>query len=466
MNRKQDWYLWFICSVAALGGFLFGYDWVVIAGAKPFYEKYFSIADLPWWQGTVITTALVGCLVGSILTGLVADRFGRKPLLIASAFLFVVSSIGTALADSLGLFMFYRWLGGLGIGIASNTSPLYIAEVSPPQTRGRLVTVNQLALVVGMLTAQIVNYSIAKNVVMNEGFENATASWLIASGWRWMFGAGLLPAILFMLLVVWIPESPRWLVKAGRADEARSVLSRFVSSTIIDGQLQVIADSIHTEKKLAANLTELLARPNLRPLVLGVLLAIFQQWCGINVIFNYAEEIFSAAGYGVSSILFNIMVTGLVNFVFTFVAIATVDKIGRRRFIVGGSVGLAMIYLALGFCYYGNIRGTLVLSLVVCAIACYAMTLAPVVWVVLSEIFPTPIRGTAMAVAVLSLWMASAILTITFPVLNQSLGTHGTFWIYSLICLIGARFFYKRLPETCGKSLEEIQDYWSDPNRV
>ncbi|TWU37251.1 sugar porter family MFS transporter [Novipirellula artificiosorum] len=450
-------FLGLICFVAAMGGLLFGYDWVVIGGAKPFYEPYFEISDSPLLQGWAMSSALVGCLVGAVVSGILADRLGRKRLLILSGFLFTLSAIGTALSSDFTWFNLFRLIGGGGIGLASNLSPMYIAEISPAATRGRFVSINQLTIVVGILAAQLVNMMIAQEVSDNATVEMIRQSWNGTDGWRWMFAAETVPAAAFFLLMFFVPESPRWLIKDGQNDRARGVLAKVGGEAYAKAEVDDIQQTLGQEEISQVHYSDLLESKVLKILALGVFLAVFQQWCGINVIFNYAQEIFAAAGYGVGAIMFNIVITGIVNLVFTFVAIFTVDKFGRRGLMLLGSGGLAIIYAILGASYYSETRGVFMLVLVVSAIACYAMSLAPVTWVVISEIFPNRIRGAAVAVSVFSLWLACTALTFSYPLLNQALGVHGTFWLYGAVCLLGFFVIFWKLPETKGKSLEQIE---------
>jgi SP family sugar porter-like MFS transporter len=454
MNKKsKKGYLLFLSLVAAMGGLLFGYDWVVIGGAKPFYEVFFDISDSPAMQGWVMGSATLGCLLGVMVSGSLSDRYGRKPLLTAAAVVFIIASVGTGIVNNISWFIFYRILGGTGIGIASNLSPMYIAEISPARVRGRYVSINQLTIVLGILAAQVVNWLIAEPVI--EG-ENILASWNGQMGWRWMFWACAAPASLFFLMIFFIPESPRWLAGKLSYEKAGTIIARIGGSDYARNELNEIKSTIQKDRKKAS--FRMLFEGRLpKILLIGIVIAAFQQWCGINVIFSYAQEIFTAAGYGVSDILFNIVVTGVTNVIFTFVGMYAVDRLGRRSLLLFGATGLACIYAILGACYYFHVTGIAVLCLVVAAIACYAMTLAPVVWVVISEIFPTRIRGMAMAVATFSLWTACFVLTYTFPLLNRGLGSYGTFWLYGMICVLGFIFIKTMLPETKGKSLEEIE---------
>jgi SP family sugar porter-like MFS transporter len=453
----RGWYVWWIATVAALGGLLFGYDWVVIGGAKPFYEAHFGLVS-PQVQGWAMSCALVGCLVGAMLSGMLSERFGRKPALLAAALVFTVSSVGTGMAPTFHAFVLWRMCGGLAIGLASSLSPMYIAEVSPAGMRGRLVCLNELTIVIGILMAQVTNWLIASHGSGDLMQRNTDV------GWRWMFGATAVPAAVFLLGMLFVPESPRWLALRGREDEARRTLERLggeQSAAIVLAEIEQSVRGSEHRNTLASEL-KMLAGPKLRGvMLLGIGLAVLQQWCGINVIFNYAHDIFSAAGYGLSDILFNIVVTGITMLIFTFLAIATVDRNGRRVLMLGGCAGLAAIYITLGYFFRAHSRGVHMLALVVAALACYAMTLAPVTWVVLSEVFPSRVRGTAMAVATASLWAACFVLTYTFPLLNASLGTAGTFWVYAGVCMLGFAGVKKWLPETKGKTLEQIESFWT-----
>lgn len=445
-----------ITLVSAMGGLLFGYDWVVIGGAKPFYERFFDITNSPYLQGWAMSSALIGCLVGAMASGYLADRYGRKRPLIAAAALFTIAALGTGAVNEFTLFIIFRIVGGLGIGLASAISPMYIAEISPAHLRGRLVSVNQLTIVIGILSAQIINFLIAEKVPEDVTDSMILQSWNGQTGWRWMFWAGTVPALLFFIFSFFIPESPRFLAKSGKWKSAAAILERIGGAQYAIQEQKDIAETLHgTSSKID---WKALSSKKVRPvLILGVVLAVFQQWCGINVIFNYAEEIFTSAGYSVGDMLFNIVITGTVNLVFTFLAMRMVDSWGRRKLMLLGSIGLAVIYFMLGSSYYFELKGLAILVLVMVAIATYAMTLAPITWVVLSEIFPNSIRGTAMAISTTALWIACFVLTYTFPILNKLLNASGTFWLYGFICFFGFLFILKKLPETKGKSLEEIE---------
>lgn len=449
-------YVWLISVVAAMGGLLFGWDWVVIGGAKPFFQRYFELtseAQIGWAN----SCALVGCLVGALAAGALSDRFGRKRLLIAAALIFAVTSLGNALAGSFAIFIAWRMLGGVAIGLASNLSPMYIAEVAPAQIRGKLVAINQLTVVIGILLAQYINWYLVRKLPQGATDEFIRNSWFGQQGWRWMFGLTALPSLLFFFGMLIVPESPRWLAKNGKSERARDILRKIGGENYANAAVSDIESTLATEEIQHVRFSDLLEPRMRKVLVLGVVLAVFQQWCGINVIFNYSEEIFRQAGYDISTVLKNIAWTGSVNLVFTLMAFPIVDRRGRRPLMLFGSAGLAVIYIGIGFCYHSGITGLPVLLLVLAAIGCYAISLAPITWVVISEIFPNRIRGAAMAVAVSALWIACFLLTLTFPILNAKLGPAGTFWLYGAICVVGFVFIKFKLPETNGKSLEQIE---------
>ena len=457
-NTKFNFtYLLFLALVSAMGGFLFGYDWVVIGGAKPFYELYFNISDLPTLQGWAMSSALIGCIFGAVISGFVADKFGRKIPLILSAALFTLSAFGTGYANEFTPFIIYRLIGGLGIGLASTLSPMYIAEIAPAKYRGQFVAINQLTLVIGILAAQIANFFIAESIQENSTSAMILSSWNGQIGWRWMFWAELIPAILFFGLMFLVPKSPRFLVKINNDAAAKNVLAKIGGEAYATQELINIRATLQESGTSKIKFSDFKSAKVKPILIIGIVLAIFQQWCGINIIFNYAEEIFTAAGYSVGDMLFNIVITGSVNLIFTLVAMRTVDSWGRRKLMLFGSIGLGVVYAVLGGAYYMQFTGWPVLLLVITAIAIYSMSLAPITWVVLSEIFPNKIRGVAMSIATFALWVASFILTFTFPILNDALGASGTFWVYSFICVAGFLFIKNKLPETKGKSLEEIE---------
>ena len=373
-----------------------------------------------------MSTALVGCLIGAMVAGAAADKYGRKPLLIVAAVLFTVSAIATGLFNDFTLFNIARFIGGMGIGVASALSPMYIAEVSPTEIRGRMVSLNQMTIVLGILAAQVVNMLLARDTSVAE-----SQAWNLEWGWRWMFWAETLPAALFLLMSFFIPESPVYL------------------------RMKAAMTSQQTERE--AGLKELMQSKYAKVLLLGLVIAVFQQWCGTNVIFNYAQEIFVGAGFDVDGMFINIVITGIANVIFTVVALYTIEKWGRRTLILLGAGGLGLIYLTLGTCYFFEVKGFAMVCLVVAAISTYAMTLGPVTWTLLAEIFPNRIRGIAMATCTFALWVGCCTLTFSFPSMNAALGSSGSFWIYSAICFCAFIFLLRRCPETKGKSLEELE---------
>lgn len=416
MKNLNKRFVYFICMVSAMGGLLFGYDWVVIGGAKPFYELFFGISDSPLMQGVAMTTALIGCLVGAMVAGAMADKYGRKPLLIISAVLFTLSAVATGLFDDFTLFNIARFVGGIGIGIASALSPMYIAEISPSAIRGKLVSLNQMTIVLGILGAQIANWLIAEDVPSSFGSTEILSSWNGQMGWRWMFWAEAVPASLFLVLAFFIPESPRWQVLRGYQSQAQATLTHIGGEEYARTEMDTIRQSVNADASAEkAGLKTLFSRKYAAVLSLGIIIAVFQQWCGTNVIFNYAQEIFSAAGYSVGDVLFNIVVTGVANVIFTVVALFTIDRWGRRSLMLFGAGSLAVIYLILGTCYHFHVTGFGMVVLVVLAISAYAMTLGPVTWVLLAEIFPNRVRGIAMATCTFALWVGSCTLTFFFP---------------------------------------------------
>jgi len=458
-SLKADYnlpYVWLISVVAAMGGLLFGWDWVVIGGAKPFFQRYFELtndAQIGWAN----SCALVGCLIGALIAGILSDKFGRKLLLVVAALLFAVTSLGNALAGSFNVFIAWRICGGVAIGLASNLSPMYIAEIAPAQIRGKLVAINQLTVVIGILLAQYINLYLVRGLPAAATDEFIRSSWFGQQGWRWMFGLTAAPALFFFLGMLIVPESPRWLAKNGKPEMARKILRKIGGEKYANAAVAEINSTLVSEEIQSVRFADLLDPKLFKVLLLGVGLAVFQQWCGINVIFNYAEDIFHQAGYDISTVLKNIAWTGSVNLAFTLVALGVVDRGGRRPLMLFGSAALTVIYLILGACYFCGVKGLPMLLLVLAAIACYAMSLAPVTWVVISEIFPNRIRGAAMAVSVSALWIACFLLTYTFPMLNGKLGSAGTFWLYAAICAAGFVFIKFKLPETKGKTLEQIE---------
>lgn len=459
MNKNNNQFnmknIWIISLVSACGGLLFGYDWVVIGGAKPFYEAYFNISSAAL-SGWAMSAALVGCIAGALIAGPLAELYGRKRPLILAASLFVISALGTAASNTFELFVVFRIVGGIGIGLASTLSPMYIAEIAPAENRGKFVALYQLMIVIGILAAQFINLMIADPVVSGASMADILQTWNGQVGWRYMFGAVLVPGSIFFLLMFFVPESPRWLIKMDMIDRAKSTLRYIGNERYVERMIVEIQSTVSKSTKILP--LSALLKPDVKPiLIIGITLAVFQQWCGINVIFNYAQEIFASAGFDINNTLKSIVATGLINLLFTLLAIPLVDKIGRRTLMIIGSVGLAVIYLFISLAYTTGLLGLPVLILVLIAISIYAMTLAPVTWVLLSEIFPNKVRGAAMSASTFSLWIACFALTYSFPILDDKFGSSGSFLLYAIICACGGIFIYKKVPETKGLSLEAIE---------
>ncbi|WP_194972358.1 sugar porter family MFS transporter [Aquiflexum lacus] len=462
MEQKVEYnqkFIWLVSLTAALGGFLFGYDWVVIGGAKPFYEPYFNITS-PTDQGWGTSSALVGCMLGAILCIIFCDQLGRKRLLIFSGFLFSLSAIGTALSDTFWWFNFFRIAGGVAMGIALNLSPLYIAEIAPPEKRGMFVTINQLLIMVGVLLAQLINWQISllDTMMPDEAtFEQIAVSWNGNYGWRWMFGVEVIPAMLFFILMFFVPESARWLIKNNEESKARKILQRIGGEFYENLAVSEIKTTLRTEDLAKVNFKELLNKRVVKFLAIGIFLAFLQQWSGVNVIIYYAADIFQAAGYTLKQMMLNIVVIGSVMVLSVFITIFTVDKFGRKNLLLIGTSSMAFLYLLIGYSFYVDQGGWVVVFLVLANVMFYSFTLAPLLWVVLSEIFPTRIRGAAMSIAALAHWVGNFTLTYSFPTIKENLGWANNFWLYGIICAIGFVVLYIVLPETKGKSLEQIE---------
>lgn len=455
-ETRHTAYLWTIALVAAMGGLLFGYDWVVIGGARQFYEAYFHLTSeqLVGWANSC---ALIGCFVGSLAAGFLGDRFGRRRVLLVSAILFAVSSVLTGWSYGFSAFICWRIVGGMAIGLSSNISPLYISEISPASVRGRLVSLNQFAIVVGILLAQIANWRIARPVPDHLSADLFLHTWNVQYGWRWMFCAVAVPAVLFTLMSFFIPESPRWLLAKNREADSYEVLARIGGITYARKETSNIKKVLQAEAGEKTSWAELW-KPGIRKVVLiGIALAVLQQWTGINILFNYAAEVYRSAGYGENDILLNIVITGAINLIFTIFAMLIVDRLGRRPMMLFGCIGIGVCHLLSGFAYRAGWHGSAVLVLTLGAIACYALTLAPVVWVLIAEIFPNRVRSQGVSVAVCALWIASFLLTYSFPIINQALGSSGVFFGYGVICLLGAIFIFTSVSETKGKTLEQIE---------
>ena len=451
-TRGNYHYVLRLSLVAAMGGLLFGYDTAVISGAIGFLRTKFELTAT--WMGWAASSALVGCIIGCLFAGILSDWIGRKKTLVLTAILFTISAVGSALPETITGFILYRIIGGIGVGTASMLSPLYIAEISPASIRGKMVSYNQLAIVSGMLIVYFVNYFIAF-----EGNE----MWNIQTGWRWMFGSETIPAVLFLILLFFVPESPRWLVKQGRASEALTVLIRVDGEQYAKEEIIEIEETIIIEK---GSVIELL-KPGIRiVLIIGVVLAILQQVTGINVFLYYAPEIFKNLGTGSDTALLQTVIVGAVNLSFTIIAIKTVDRLGRKPLMIVGSLGMGICLISMGLAAYFQQTAIWVLLFILGYIAFFALSVGPVTWVILSEIFPTLIRGRAMSIATIFLWTANWVVSQTFPMLDENNWlienfNHGaSFWIYGILSFVLLFFVWLIVPETKCKSLEEIEKHW------
>jgi SP family arabinose:H+ symporter-like MFS transporter len=448
-QKRNNWYIYKATLVAAVGGLLFGYDTAVIAGAIGFMQKYYSLSDA--MTGWVASCALLGCVAGAMYAGKLSDNIGRKKVLMLAALLFAISSIGTAMPPNLTFFVVFRLIGGMGIGIASMLSPMYISEMAPADIRGKLISVFQLGVVSGILLIYFVNAGIA-------GLYDE--AWNISTGWRWMFGSGIIPSLIFILLLLTVPESPRWLAKQKRNDEALNILIKINGEEKGRIELAEIKESLASDTSLA--LSEMMKPGLRRALLIGIVLAIFSQVTGINAIMYYAPEIFKSTGDASGSALMQTVFVGIINVAFTLVAIKYVDKLGRKLLLLIGIAGMIICLLTVGAAFYFNAQqGYLVLVAILGYIACFAISLGPLTFVVISEIFPTKARGAAMSVAAFFLWAAVFLVSQTFPILKGSIGLGYTFLIYMLMAIAAFLFVWKMVPETKEKTLEEIQGFWN-----
>lgn len=463
-------YLIRVTLIATLGGLLFGYDTAVISGTVSSLRHVF-IDPYAWpetitnfMHGLVVSSALIGCIIGGLSGGIISLKIGRRKGLILAAGLFLISALGSSMPElffqPLGtadekfimLFIIYRLIGGIGVGIASMLSPMYIAEIAPAGIRGKLVSWNQFAIIFGMLVVYFVNYSIA---------HRGDDAWLHQIGWRWMFVSESIPAFLFLVLLMFVPETPRYLVLKDHRDRAMQILKRINGESEAEGILKRIAESIH----LSSGSGKLLSFGSL-VIIIGVLLAMFQQFVGINVVLYYAPEIFRNMGSGTDAALLQTIIVGIINLSFTILAIFTVDRWGRKPLQIAGALGMAFFMIVLGFTFFLEQVNLVSLVCMLGYVACFAISWGPVTWVLLSEIFPNRIRGRAMALAVATMWVSNLIISLTFPVLNNSSAlnqvfNHGfAYWIYGGMGILAALFVKKYVPETKGRSLEELEHHW------
>lgn len=421
-----------------MGDIFSDFDFAVISGALPFLRIVFELDA--WWEGFLTGSLALGCIVDCLIAGKLSDQYGRKSGLFCAALLFAISSFGMGIAPDLEIFVLMRFLSGIGVGMASMLSPMYIAEISPAHVRGRNVAINQLTIVIGILITNLVNYKLSS---------------LGEDSWRWMFGLGVVPSLFFLIGIVWLPESPRWLIAKGRLEEARAVLLRFGNSTVVD---KTMVEVVQSNKEASPISFKEVLHKSVRPaVVVGVTLAIFQQFCGINVVFNYTSTIFESIGASLDQQLFETVSIGIVNLLFTLVAMWQVDRLGRRPLMLIGSLGLAITYVVLAFLLQNQLSSVMVSIFVLLSISVYATYLAPVTWVLISEIFPNRVRGMATSLAMVALWSAYFILVFTFPILAEKLGTYGPFYLYAAICVFGFVFVLRKVKETKGQTLEELE---------
>lgn len=450
-NNKN--YILFIAFSAALGGLLFGYDTAVISGAIGNLTEYFQLTPIE--TGWAISSALVGCLVGAFFSDYLSDTFGRKVTMLITAVLFILNSVGTALPISFSMFVLFRIVGGIGVGIASMVVPMYIAEIAPPKKRGALVGNYQLAIVIGIVVVYFVNYFIALQ---------GDANWNLNTGWRWMFGSELIPSLLFLFFIFLIPESPRWLFQKGQTNKAVAVLQKLNTAEEVAQVQSEIENSMHQEDK---NQWKHLGNPMYKKaLFVGIGLSVLQQLTGINAILYYAPEIFKSLGSSTDISLLETSILGVVNLIFTLLAIKLVDKMGRKPLLFIGSLGMTVALAAVGLFIYFDALGNWVLPFLLLFMASFSISWGPIVWVLLSEIFPNKIRSLALAISVFIQWVANFMVTQIFPSLveNQWLKDHFNgafpFYLFSVICLFSLLFVWKKVPETKNKTLEQMDTLW------
>lgn len=456
-TRNKNAYLFMITLVASLGGFLFGFDMAVVSGILPLLQKQFSLSAFQ--EGWFVSSALVGCIIGVAISGELSDRLGRKKPLILAALLFLLSALGCSLLPSLTGIIAARMLGGIGIGLASNVVPLYISEIAPARIRGRLVTYYQLAVTLGILVAYLTNSALLNYALAHtndvSGFMHTL---LVSEVWRGMFGIGAIPAVLFVLGLFIVPESPRWLIQHHREGEATTILNRINNAIEAHASLQ---SGRQAQKHQQISYRTLLAPQWRKALIIGILLPLFSQFSGINAIIYYGPSILNNAGISLSNSLLSQIIFGGANMLFTLIAIWKVDSLGRRPLYLAGTAGATISLLATGICFYaGATTGWALLICVLAFLASFAFSIGPLKFVVASEIFPGQIRGRAMAISIMVMWIADTIVGQLTPIFLKSIGTAFTFWLFALFCLIAFITVYKLLPETKGKSLEQIENDW------
>jgi MFS transporter, SP family, xylose:H+ symportor len=460
-DQGSKLYIIGVTLVATIGGLLFGYDTAVISGAVDSLKTFFHLNAetfgemATFYHGATVSSALLGCIIGSAVSGIFASKLGRKKSLFLAALLFLVASLGAAFPEAIFFpkgdgslrvliaFNIYRIIGGIGVGLASAICPMYIAEIAPAEIRGKLVSWNQFAIIFGMLIVYFVNFFIANG---------KPTEWVDATGWRLMFASNAVPAAVFGILLFIVPETPRYLALAGKDDKALHVLSKINGTKKANEILSEIKETAHekVEKVLAYGW---------KVLVIGILLSVFQQIVGINVVLYYAPTIFKGLGFGNDAAMWQTVIMGFVNIIFTLVAIFTVDKFGRKPLLIIGSIGMAIGMFAIAFLAYLNIIGVSTLIFIVIYTASFMMSWGPICWVLISEIFPNTIRGKAVAIAVAAQWISNFIVSSTFPAL-QAVSMTFTYSLYGVMSVLSALFVWKMVPETKGKTLEQMNKLW------
>ena len=461
-DKGSKLYIFGITLVATLGGLLFGYDTAVISGAVDSLKTVFHLNEATFgsmatfYHGATVSSALIGCILGSAVSGIFAEALGRKNSLLLAAIMFFISALGAANPEIffftkgdgsvpvLIAFNIYRVIGGIGVGLASAICPMYIAEIAPAEIRGKLVSWNQFAIIFGMLIVYFVNYFITKG---------QPQQWIDAEGWRYMFASNAVPAAIFGVLLFFVPETPRHLALVGKEDKALHILGKINGLNKAKEILQEIKDSAHHEK------VEKLLTYGWKVLLIGILLSVFQQAVGINVVLYYAPTIFKGLGFGNDAAMYQTVIMGFINIVFTLVAIFTVDKFGRKPLLIIGSVGMAIGMFAIGLLAYLQIIGVSTLVFIVIYSASFMMSWGPICWVLISEIFPNTIRGKAIAIAVAAQWISNFIVSATFPSLEHFSITF-TYVLYGIMSVLSALFVWKMVPETKGKTLEDMNKLW------
>jgi len=455
--QSKNTYLIIVCLISTLGGFLFGYDTAVISGTLTFVRTQYTMGAL--MEGWFVGSALLGCVSGVAFAGILADKFGRKLTLIISSLFLLISAIGCMYSWDLSSLIIFRLIGGLGVGVASMLSPLYISEISRSEIRGRMVALYQFALTIGILVAYFAN---AKILSFGQGLDSSGGGFLVwityTEVWRGMFGSEAIPGILFLFLLLIIPESPRWLMARKREDDARRILNRIVDNDVAENQIKEIKTVLEQEE---GSWKEIFA-PGIRvALFIGVVLALLSQFSGINAIIYYGPKIFESAGFGIDGALNGQVIIGIVNVLFTVVAIFKIDSLGRRPLLIAGCIGMIIAHAIIGTLFFiGHTEGILLMIFIPFFIACFAFSYGPVIWTLLSEMYPTYVRGRAMSIATLSLWIGTYIIGQLVPWMLEVLRPFGTFWLFALTLLPAIWITWKLIPETKGKSLEEIEKYW------